>query len=365
MSKGRESDPHRVMSEAFALRLNTLFSESTIHQGKVIRPVGLKPDVYVAHPDGRQWAYEVVHLNKSLKEIQEKHHRYQAAGIRDYWILWDDPHPTDTSFSMSQGVLLQESDSVRQVGPLGKLSKVIYSTHAEYFTNRSSVLYAFDYFKQLIDNQQTPEFMKAMAFGIRVYSVQEYATDRDYLSVMREIISLPELGFDQNGLLIQARNTGIDNELLEKMFQGQGFGGQGEPFIPEEALNQINRLVSDPARQAELLPILLQAMFGKLPPDELAEIRAFGENGGLADLKQIDLSDLSVGGPVSIETGDGLVNVAQLMKIIDQRFQVQNMPPALMRVFSTLFQSGQIQALGETMQWTETSDAAQRLMKKE
>jgi hypothetical protein len=96
------------MSEAFEKRLKQLFPESEYHYsfGKQLAN-GLKPDVYIRHPDGRQWAYEMVHGNSHPAHLNENHHRYQASGIRDIWILWDDLRPhIGVPLSMHQGIFM-------------------------------------------------------------------------------------------------------------------------------------------------------------------------------------------------------------------------------------------------------------------
>ena len=54
MARGQESNAHRVMLEAFQIRLSKLFPESRLTLGKRIRSVGLKSYIYIEHPDGRK-----------------------------------------------------------------------------------------------------------------------------------------------------------------------------------------------------------------------------------------------------------------------------------------------------------------------
>jgi hypothetical protein len=39
--------PHESMVEAFAKRLEMIFPDATLRFGKVVKPVGLKPDIYI------------------------------------------------------------------------------------------------------------------------------------------------------------------------------------------------------------------------------------------------------------------------------------------------------------------------------
>jgi hypothetical protein len=49
MARAQESDAHRVMLEAFEIRLRKLFPESRVTLGKRIQSVGLKSDIYIEH----------------------------------------------------------------------------------------------------------------------------------------------------------------------------------------------------------------------------------------------------------------------------------------------------------------------------
>jgi len=89
MARGQESDAHRVMLEALEIRLRKLFPGSEVTLGKKIQSIGLKPDIYIEHPDGRKWAYEMIFGNKSAEHTLDNHKRYKNAGTHDFWILWD------------------------------------------------------------------------------------------------------------------------------------------------------------------------------------------------------------------------------------------------------------------------------------
>jgi hypothetical protein len=57
------------MLEAFQIRLSKLFPESRVTLGKRIQSVGLKPDIFIEHPDGHKWAYEMIYGNKSAEKV--------------------------------------------------------------------------------------------------------------------------------------------------------------------------------------------------------------------------------------------------------------------------------------------------------
>ncbi len=77
MARGQESDAHRVMLEAFQIRLSKFFPESRVTLGKRIQSVGLKPDIFIEHPDRRKWAYEMIYGNKSAKHTLDNHRLYK------------------------------------------------------------------------------------------------------------------------------------------------------------------------------------------------------------------------------------------------------------------------------------------------
>jgi hypothetical protein len=80
MARGQESDAHRVMFEALEFRLSKLFAESRVTLGKRIQSVGLKPDIYIEPPDGHKCAYEMIHGNKSAKQVDQS---VQARAFRE------------------------------------------------------------------------------------------------------------------------------------------------------------------------------------------------------------------------------------------------------------------------------------------
>ena len=67
--------------------------------------MGLKPDIYVEHPDGRLWAFEMIYRNAHAQHTLENHERYGDAGVRNFWILWDTLAPAVTRPHSDQGVL--------------------------------------------------------------------------------------------------------------------------------------------------------------------------------------------------------------------------------------------------------------------
>ena len=107
----KEGSSHKTMVDAFSKRLRDLYPEPA-HKysdlfGSVVKPVSLKPDVYIKHPDGREWAFEMVHHNRHVDHLLKNHQRYVKAGIYDTWILWDDLRPkTGYEPSPDQGLLL-------------------------------------------------------------------------------------------------------------------------------------------------------------------------------------------------------------------------------------------------------------------
>jgi hypothetical protein len=71
MARGQESDAHRVMLEAFEIRLRKLFPESRVTLSKRIQSVGLKSDIYIEHPEGHKCACEMIYGNKSAEQVNQ------------------------------------------------------------------------------------------------------------------------------------------------------------------------------------------------------------------------------------------------------------------------------------------------------
>jgi len=355
--RGKESDPHKVMAEAFELRLRHLFSTSEIKLGKKIHSVGLKPDIYIEHSDGQKWVYEMVQGNKKPSHLMENHQRYHNAGIHDFWILWDDPHPIINRPPLNQGLFLQEIDNSRFVEHVNKLTKVIYSIHADHYTDHRSMLYAFDIDQELIENEHTPEFMKVFAYGIRVYKTQDYSVGLDKLKVSSELISLPELGFDQNGFVVQNPSDEYDSGPSNDFdFAQEGF------IIPEDALEKIKILESDKNKQAELISLKIQIIYNQLTPNEREEIDKCIKNGGMTNLKLPDFLGILNNQPISMGTGSGLMNIAKISKAINQWVDAQvSFPPAMKKLFAHLLYSDDMLSIGKAMKWAENSSAVKGL----
>jgi hypothetical protein len=91
MAKGSPDSRHELMLSGIARCLELAHPGVWLSRGKAVER--LKPDVYASLPDGRQWAYEVIYKNAHADAIEAKHQRYDQAGIRDYWILWESLAP--------------------------------------------------------------------------------------------------------------------------------------------------------------------------------------------------------------------------------------------------------------------------------
>ena len=104
----KQGAPHETMVEAFTKRLRQLHPEppAVYSFGSKVESVGLKPDIYVQHPDGRQWAFEMVHGNSSARHLLDNHRRYASHGIHDVWILWDSLRPkVGPDHPLEQGIM--------------------------------------------------------------------------------------------------------------------------------------------------------------------------------------------------------------------------------------------------------------------
>ena len=340
------------------MRLRHLFPTSEIKLGKKIHPVGLKPDIYIEHSDGQKWVYEMVQGNKKPSHLMANHQRYHDAGIRDFWILWDDPHPIVNRPPLNQGIFLQEIDNSRFVEHVNKLTKAIYSIHADHYVDHRSMLYAFDIDQELMDNEHTPEFMKVFAYGIRVYKTQDYSVGLDKLKICSELISLPELNFDQNGFIIQNQTDENDSGSFDYDFVQEGY------IIPEDALEKIKTLACDKTKQAELINLKIQIIYNQLTPDEREEIDIFIKNGGMNNLQLPDFSGIPINGSISMESGANLVNAAKISASINRWIQEQVQFPRAMKIlFSILFYGDEMLSIGKAMEWTEDSSAVKGLHK--
>ncbi|MBN1921821.1 MAG: hypothetical protein JW892_11285, partial [Anaerolineae bacterium] len=358
----KEGAPHATMVEAFDIRLRQLYPEpsTTYSEGKKITPPGLKPDIFVEHPDGRKWAFEMVHGNQSAAHLLENHVRYRDAGICDHWILWDELEPkTSETSNFNQGVfpgLQEEQREYRLTAPQRAI--------LEMQDGDERFIYAFtlDPFRR-IEHEQT-RFAQTMFIGVTVYCFEVWRDGQDSYPAKDFFVPMYQLEFAADGAFVlpsEEAYTAVWDQLAPVL----GFSDT-EGIIPTEALAKLERLPElFQTHSQAVMETLLRSYLEALLPEELHEIGEFFQKTKSGDLQPPPFSM-----PSMEEVMQAFENPEQIQKMAESASRAQahletlGFPEPLKRFFMTVVDPTLLQNVGDVMAWSEDSVALQQARKK-
>jgi len=186
---------HELMVKALAERLARLYPDCVaLTLGKVVKSVGLKPDIYIEHSDGRKWAFEMVHKNVDSEKIRRNHERYQSAGISDTWILWQSLEPkSGPHIPLAQG---QFPIDVPKWYELNMPQKTLLSLQPE--GNR--FLFAFDIGTAEEREMIGPNpLIQAQWTGIIIYDFSDWDGGEACVVRDKDFVTIPMLEFSPTG----------------------------------------------------------------------------------------------------------------------------------------------------------------------
>lgn len=361
MTRGQESDPHRIMLEAFELRLRKQFPDSTISLGKKVKPVGLKPDVYIEHPDGRKWVYEMVYRNGHAQHILDNHQRYKQAGIRDFWILWDTLAPATDPPPKHQGIFSEFTSTLKQAKATNMLS-AIASIHAEHLRSKKTLLYAFA-LNELDKYVDKPHLvMQIISTGVSVYYIEQFDPEGEFFQYSSDYVPLMELGFGIDGTIALeklSQNDELDLELLKAI----GMDEQAEHF-PAQMLQSLNQSIfsTSESSQSALLTVYAQKIWQEATPEEIREAEEFAKAGGGSKLKFLITPKEPLAGPAaSLENPEGLIAIAKYLSDLQKSIEQAEIPVLVKKLLLISLKPDQWKELSEMASWRENSDAIKRL----
>jgi hypothetical protein len=262
----KPGDPHEVMADFFGHRVQELYPDTELSYGKVIKPVGLKPDIFVVLPDGRKWVFEMVHGNRDPEKIRKNHIRYQQAGISDTWILWDDLRPKSNQVvSPEQGVF---TDVFTEL-PAYQLTKPQQAL-LELWPDFPKYLYTFaidplDLGSKMPDSR----ILTAMMMGVGIYEFNGEVTNGDRYKLESHFLPLVSMQISEAGrIMFPKEDSSMDNMLEELGFDTKN-------YIVLDAFNHLNWLVNSPDGKKKIFETLLRDRLLSLSEDELKELGAF------------------------------------------------------------------------------------------
>jgi len=352
----RQGPQHEAMVEAFAKRLRQLYPEPphVFSEGRRIKPVDLKPDVYVRHPDGRQWAFEMVYGNSHAEHLLGNHERYVEAGIHDIWVFWDDLTPkSGAQPSLDQGLmlpLLGEERIYRLTSP--QLAVL------EMQSGSVRYLYAFalnppDAVRKLFET----ELMLTLAIGMHIYRFVDWQDQEQYPATY-EFVSIAELEFASDGSFVIPRAE-LDDQQWETLFSQLGLNlAQG--VIPSELLAQAEQFLLSPEKQQRIVRFFLETGLKQLSPQEVAEMAAFFQSGpaapGLPPDSQLHTLDVTQ----AINDASVMQALAEETELAKPHLENVDLPAPLKELLLPLLNAQLLAQVSELMKWQSESEAVQR-----
>jgi hypothetical protein len=366
MTRGQESPSHKAMFEAFELRLRTCFPGSKITLGKKIQPVGLKPDIYVEHPDGRRWAFEMIYRNAHARHLLENHERYDSAGIRDFWILWDTLAPAVSRPPADQGVLTDYLHT-RKRAKNTKLLQAVAQIHHEHCGVWPTPVYAFSFqeFGSMIENPHP--IMQAISTGVTAYLIEEIAQTAKTLYYSTEYVPIVELGFDNDGFIDITIPDAETDELQINMLRKLGLVETSEHF-PHKMLENLSQMMfkmPTKAQEKEFVELQGKILVESASPQDILELQEFVASGGVEKLRELMSSIApSISASASMQNAEGLQAITQIVLGLQQALDQVGAPDSVRKMFLGPLNPGLLNGVTEVLTWQETSEAAQNLQKK-
>lgn len=264
-------DRHEIIVSYLVTRLQKQFPQAKITCGKKLQDIGLKPDIYVEHLDGRRWVYEAVFGNRNPEKIRQNHQRYQQAQIADTWILWDELHPrTGEKTSPNQGSI----SAALQPKPAYKLTKP-QKALLEIQPGPIKFIYTFsvDDGMGLFPNYPESKLLNVMMMGIMIYEFdEEIVKGRYYAS--RDYVQISELTVDEQGKI----TVPAENPIFDDVYKSLGY--DTAIHNPAQMMESISHLSVSSEDQKKVFLALLQQVLMSATPEEIQELQAYKQAGG-------------------------------------------------------------------------------------
>lgn len=262
MAKGKPDPEHELVVTSLSRCLKLAYPQAELSQGGRISSLNLKPDIYVAHADGRRWAYEVVNKNAGVAKIEANHEVYAQAGVQDYWILWEasgPDKPLDDSM-LAQSVWV--TDEVVE----GKKQYELKSLHRVLAKIGDGALYVFGINKPMLD-RAGHWALKLGMIGMLLYEFCPHQPGEGYVSGDFELVPLPLLTFDEHGKPV------LKPDAVEIPAFLQGFAAMpsDRPVFFPDILTRFDALLESPDILANLFRenlAQLGAQYGDQPLPE-------------------------------------------------------------------------------------------------
>jgi len=352
----KEGFPHRSMAEAFEKRLRQLFPEPEhiYSLGKKVAN-GLKPDVYLLHPDGRQWAYEMVHCNHQPDHLNDNHSRYQGAGIQDIWILWDDLRPRiGAPLSMQQGVFMDLIPSQYAVAE----SRLTAPQKAILNMQPPGVRYLYAFSVAPAAPELHTELLDMLSIGINCYAFQSLGQPGAF-QVKKSFIPMVELNFGADGRLEEPANPALESLVLDDLLRALGYEAN-QPMIPSTVMQQVIEMMRTPEKHPEIIALYLKGLLHQASPELLEEIQTYRSADASPPVEPyrsaMDLEAIRH----NLLAPDALRALADDLQTAQAHIAEQPISPALKQFLLDLLNQPTVRDSAEWLEWQATSPALEK-----
>jgi hypothetical protein len=348
--------PHEAMVETFAKRLQILYPNVVLQFGKVVKTVGLKPDIYVELSDGRKWAYEMVHGNHSAEKIIANHKRYQKAGIQDIWILWDSLRPKDGHKKpIDQGFFAYRIPTSNRYS-LTKLHKAILSLQAE----AEKYLYSFTV-DPIGVGQETVQsgILKAMMISVDIYRFKNWEINENNAPADTYFVPVSSLEFGETGKFLIPK---VENLEDSPEFDLELLGFDSSFMIVRSAIERFEQLLSTPEGLKQITDVGLLKMMPILTQEELLEIQEFAQSEEAKKIQPFSGKLSKEEGFQAIHDPKKMMMLAEDTENLLQYLEAAEIPKGIKKLVLAILGNGQdLKTISQLMELQSNSENFQNL----
>jgi hypothetical protein len=271
--KGTPDNQHELMVTGLTHCLRQAYPVAEFSFGTKI-DLGLKPDLFVVHPDGRRWAYEMINKHAEVGHVELKHRQYEQAGVQVYWLLWEKlapGKPLDPDKVAKQ--LIWATEAMIE----GRRQYRLTQLHRTLARLGAGNLYVFSLDKPLLDHVEHWLF-KLLLIGLDIYHVSPDQLQADQVESSWDFIPLPYLTFDDHGQPQLKPGAGELAPTMEAAIDPIIQIPSDKPFLLKDMLHSVDGLLSSPNSlqpiiMAGLEPVLAQKAVA-YSEEELQEMAA-------------------------------------------------------------------------------------------
>lgn len=263
------------MVEAFTRRLQQLYPDPGTEYsfGRVVTPPGLKPDVYVHHSDGRQWAFEMVHGNKHADHLIENHARYSETDIVDHWILWEELAPRSGKEAVPEQGIMPLILGEQKTYELNALHQAILGMQPGYV--RHLYVFTINPFRPFMKGGHSfsSSYLQTIMIGVDIYSFAGWNDENQY-SAECDYVPVTQLEFADDGSLVAVEEDPLDEIALQPFLKGIGLDDEGGLMLLA-AIERLESTILDADTLRSYQETRLISLAKDAEPEELAELETF------------------------------------------------------------------------------------------